>query len=64
MKSKEEIEKRLLELKKEYTNRLFSVGNEPETICVGEQAKLLEWVLDIPYIYRTYTIQENQNKDE
>ena len=46
MKSKEEIEKRLLELKKEYTNRLFSVGNEPETICVSEQAKLLEWVLD------------------
>jgi hypothetical protein len=60
MKSKEEIEKRLLELKKEYTNRFFSVGNEPETICVGEQAKLLEWVLDIPYI----TIQENQNKDD
>ena len=47
MKSKEEIEKRLLELKKEYTNRSFSVGNEPETICVSEQAKLLEWVLDI-----------------
>ena len=57
MKSKEEIEKRLLELKKEYNNRSFSVGNEPETICVGEQAKLLEWVLDInkfiqPYIFR------------
>jgi hypothetical protein len=60
MRSEKEILEKRFELQKEYTNRYFSVGNEPETNCVGEMVKLLEWVLKMPYI----TIQENQNKDE
>ena len=60
MRSEKEILEKRFELQKEYTNRFFSVGNEPETNCVGEMVKLLEWVLNMPYI----TIQENQNKDD
>tara|TARA_R110002020_G_scaffold138469_1_gene308489 strand:+ start:16 stop:393 length:378 start_codon:yes stop_codon:yes gene_type:complete len=58
MRSEKEILEKRFELQKEYTNRYFSVGNEPETNCVGEMVKLLEWVLKMPYI----TIQETNGK--
>ena len=67
MRSENDIKKKLVELKREYTIRFLSIADDPfpeiaksETISAGEQIKLLEWVLDIPYI----AIQENQNKDE
>ncbi len=47
MRSEKEILEKRFELRKEYTNRYFSVGNEPETNCVGEMVKLLEWVLEM-----------------
>jgi len=60
MRSEKEILEKRLELRKEYTNRFFSVGNEPETNCVGEMVKLLEWVLEMHYV----TIEEKQNNNE
>jgi len=60
MRSEKEILEKRFELRKEYTNRYFSVGNEPETNCVGEMVKLLEWVLEMHYV----TIEEKQNKED
>lgn len=56
MKTKEEIEKRKHELQKEYSDRFFSVGNTPETDCVGEMIALLDWVLETSFI----TISETE----